>query len=325
MKKFLVLLTCFALVLSAAACCAAEKSFFLTLAHNLAEDHAVHIAMTEWADAVNNASNGSITINIIPNGQLGSEADCVSQIQASQLEMTKVSAGTLSNFETAWNCVSVPYVFRDKDHLYNVMNGEIGKDLYNLTAKDGFIGIAWLESGTRCFYTANKAIRKPEDLKGLKIRTMDSQMAIDMMNAFGGSATVMGYSDIYTGMQQGVIDGAENNITALRDHADVTKFYCYDEHTMIPDVIVISAKVWDEMSDSQKKIMNETAAKMVENYRGLWAKFEDDVKAQVGDKVEYIRDVDKPAFQKAVAPLYENLKKSDPATYSFVERIQAAK
>ncbi len=324
MKKILSLLVIVAVMLFAISASAADKDFFLTLAHNLAEDHAVHIAMTEWADAVNNASNGSITINIIPNGQLGSEADCVSQIQAGQLEMTKVSAGTLANFVSAWNCVSVPYVFRNKDHLYNVMNGEIGKDLYNLTNKDGFIGLAWLESGTRCFYTANTPVRAPGDLKGLKIRTMDSQMAIDMMNAFGGSATVMGYSDIYTGMQQGVIDGAENNITALRDHADVTKYYCYDEHTMIPDVIVISTKIWDEMSDEQKKIMNETAAAMVTSYRELWAKFEDEVKSQVGDKVQYVTDVDKPAFQQAVQPLYDSLKTGDAATYSFVERIQAA-
>ncbi len=136
----------------------------------------------------------------MPGGTLGSEADCVSQIQAGQLEMTKVSAGTLANFNSAWNCVSVPYVFTSKDHLYDVMNGEIGQDLYKLTENDGFIGLAWLESGTRCFYTAKTPIRTPSDLKGLKIRTMDSQMAIDMMNAFGGSATVMGYGDIYTGM-----------------------------------------------------------------------------------------------------------------------------
>ena len=303
---------------------AKADDFFLTLAHNLAEDHAVHIAMTEWAEAVNEASGGSITINIIPNGQLGSESDCVSQIQAGQLEMTKVSAGTLANFSPAWNCVSVPYVFNDKDHLYNVMNGEIGQDLYNLTADDGFIGLAWLESGTRCFYTAKTPVRVPADLKGLKIRTMDSQMAIDMMNAFGGSATVMGYSDIYTGMQQGVVDGAENNITALRDHADVTGYYCYDEHTMIPDIIVISTKVWDAMSDEQKEIMKTTGADMVANYKELWAQFEEDVKAQVEGKVEYVTDVDKAAFQEAVQPLYENLKNSDPDTYAFVERIQAA-
>ncbi|MBR4548392.1 MAG: TRAP transporter substrate-binding protein [Oscillospiraceae bacterium] len=302
----------------------ADKTFNLTLAHNMAEDHAINVALTAWAAAVKEASGGTINIDIAFGGTLGSEADCVSQIQAGQLEMTKVSAGTLANFASEWNCVSVPYVFTSKDHLYKVMNGEIGQDLYKLTEKDGFVGLAWLESGTRCFYTAKTPIRTPDDLKGLKIRTMDSQMAIDMMNAFGGSATVMGYGDIYTGMQQGVVDGAENNITAMRDHADVTQYYCYDEHTMIPDVIVISTKVWNEMSDSQREIMTKTAADMVANYKELWAKFEEDVKAQVEGKVEYVTDVDKAAFQAAVAPLYENLKSSDPATYAFVERIQAA-
>ena len=334
MKRFVAVILCLVMVLALAACGGSgssgsaggsgEKTFNLTLAHNLAEDHAVHVAMTAWAEAVKAASNGSITINIVPNGTLGSEADCVSQIQAGQLEMTKVSAGTLANFAGEWNCLSVPYVFNDKDHLYKTMNGEIAQDLYKLTEGSGFVGLTWLESGTRCFYTANTPIRTPSDLKGLKIRTMDSQMAIDMMNAFGGSATVMGYSEIYTGMQQGVVDGAENNITAMRDHADVTKYYCYDEHTMIPDVIVISTKVWNEMSDAQKEIMRSTAADMTANYKELWAKFEEDVKAQVEGKVEYVTDVDKAAFQAAVQPIYDNLKTSDPATYAFVERIQAA-
>ena len=153
---------------------------------------------------------------------------------------------------------------------------------------------------------------------------MDSQMAIDMMNAFGGSATVMGYGDIYTGMQQGVIDGAENNITAMRDHADVTGYYCYDEHTMIPDVIIISTEIWNQLTEEQQQIMRDTAADMVANYRELWAQFEEDVKAQVEGKVEYVTDVDKAAFQEAVQGIYENLASSDPDTYAFVERIQAA-
>jgi tripartite ATP-independent transporter DctP family solute receptor len=328
MKRILAAILCLVMIVAVAAAmpvnASAANTVYLTLAHNMAEDHAINVALVAWAEAVDEATDGAIVIDVMPGGTLGSEADCVSQIQAGQLEMTKVSAGTLSNFNSAWNCVSVPYVFNDKDHLYNVMNGEIGQDLYNLTADDGFVGLAWLESGTRCFYTAKTPIRTPSDLKGLKIRTMDSQMAIDMMNAFGGSATVMGYGDIYTGMQQGVIDGAENNITAMRDHADVTGYYCYDEHTMIPDVIVISTKVWNEMSDAQKEIMRSTAADMTANYKELWAKFEEDVKAQVEGKVEYITDVDKAAFQAAVQPIYDNLKTSDPATYAFVERIQAA-
>ena len=328
MKRIFAAVLClvmiFALMTAMSVNASAAKTTYLTLAHNMAEDHAINVALTAWAEAVDEATGGAIVIDVMPGGTLGSEADCVSQIQAGQLEMTKVSAGTLANFNPAWNCVSVPYVFTSKDHLYNVMNGEIGQDLYNLTEGDGFIGLAWLESGTRCFYTAKTPIRTPSDLKGLKIRTMDSQMAIDMMNAFGGSATVMGYGDIYTGMQQGVIDGAENNITAMRDHADVTGYYCYDEHTMIPDVIIISADIWNELTPEQQEIMRSTAADMVANYRELWAQFEEDVKAQVEGKVEYVTDVDKAAFQDAVKGIYENLQKDAPDTYAFVERIQAA-
>ena len=283
---------------------ASEQTFNLKLSHGLAEDHAVHIQMTAWAAAVKEKSNGTINIKILPNGQLGSEADNVSSIQAGALDMAKVSASTLGNFNEAWNALSVPYVFNDKNHYYKVMDGEIAGELYNITEGDGFIGLTWLDSGSRSFYTANTPIRVPADLKGLKIRTMDSQIAIDMMNALGGSATVMSYSEIYTGLQQGVIDGAENNITALRDHSDVTKYYCYDEHTRIPDVIIISTKVWNQMSDSQKNIMKETAAE--------------------GNGITFVEDVDTAAFQEACQSIYNGLKTSNAEVYAIVEKIQAA-
>ncbi len=300
-----------------------EQIFNIKLAHGLADDHAVHIAMTAWSEEVREKSGGSINIEIVPNGTLGSETDCLNSITMGALEMAKVSASVLGNFEPEWNVVSVPYVFNDKDHYYKVMDGEIAQEMYGLTEKDGFIGLTWLESGARSFYTADKAIRTPADLTGLKIRTMDSQMAIDMMAALGGSAQVMGYSDIYSGMQTGVINGAENNVTALRDHKDVTKYYCFDEHTRIPDIIVISAKTWEQMSDNQKEIMKTTAAEMSDNYKTAWKDFEDEVLA-MADNVELIRDVDIPAFQAACQSIYEKLKTNDPAVYAYVERIQAA-
>ena len=304
-----------------------EQTFNMKLAHGLAEDHAVHIAMTAWAEEVKTQSNGTINIEIVPNGTLGSETDCLNSITMGALDMAKVSASVLGNFEPEWNVVSVPYVFNDKDHFYKVMDGEIAQDLYGLTEKDGFIGLTWLESGARSFYTANTPIRTPADLNGLKIRTMDSQMAIDMMDALGGSAQVMGYSDIYTGMQQGNVDGAENNVTALRDHADVTKYYCFDEHTRIPDIIVISSNIWNKMSDNQKQIMQDTAAKMTEDYKTAWADFENEVLEAAtsgSNPVELIRDVDTAAFQEACQPIYTNLQTSDPAVYAYVERIQEA-
>ncbi|MGN0159698.1 MAG: TRAP transporter substrate-binding protein [Brotaphodocola sp.] len=310
---------------SSAQASSSEQTFNLKLSHGLAEDHAVHIQMTEWAEDVKTKSNGSINIQIIPNGQLGSEADNIASIQAGALDMAKVSASTLGNFNNTWNALSVPYVFNDKDHFYNVMDGEIAQELYNITEGDGFIGLTWLDSGARSFYTANTPIRVPDDLKGLKIRTMDSQMAIDMMNALGGSATVMSYSEIYTGMQQGVVDGAENNITAMRDHSDVTKYYCYDEHTRIPDVIVISTKVWNSMSDNQKSIMTETVKAATEAYKTRWADFEAEVKAAAEqNNVTFVEDVDTAAFQSACQTIYDNLKSSDPDVYAIVEKIQAA-
>lgn len=150
-------------------------------------------------------------------------------------------------------------------------------------------------------------------------------MAIDMMNALGGSATVMGYSEIYTGMQAGNIDGAENNVTALRDHSDVAQYYCFDEHTRIPDIIVISTAVWNAMSENQRQIMRDTAAEMTDQYKQAWADFENEVLDMAQkNNVELIRDVDMAAFQEACQPIYSKLQSDDPAVYSFVERIQNA-
>ena len=303
------------------------KNVSLKLGHNLAEDHAVHIQLAAFANAVKEKSNGSVTIQIYPNGTLGSESDMVSQIQAGALDMAKVSASTLGNFNASWNALSVPYVFNNKEHYYSVMDGSIADELYALTEKDGFRGLTWLDSGSRSFYTKNTPIRTPSDLKGLKIRTMDSQVAIDMMKCLGGSATVMGYSEIYTGLQQGVIDGAENNVTALRDHGDVSKYYCFDEHTRIPDIIVISTKTWGKLSEEQKAIVKECAKAATQEYKTAWLAFENQVldKAVNVNGVQLIKDVDTAAFQNACQPIYSALKTSNPEVYAIVEKIQGWK
>lgn len=302
-----------------------EQTFNLKLSHGLAEDHAVHIAMTAWAEKVKEASNGTINIEIFANATLGSESDNLTQISAGALDMAKVSAAILGNFSSEWNCVSVPYVFNDQEHYYNVMDGEIAEDLYQLTADQGFIGLTWLDSGARSFYTVNTPIRTPDDLKGLKIRVLDSDMSTNMMTALGGSATITSYSEVYTGMQQGVIDGAENNVTAMRDHSDVTGYYCFDEHQRIPDIVVISTSVWNQMSANQQEILKSTAAEMTQEYKTAWAEFEDEVlAAAIENGVELVEDVDTAAFQAACQSIYDDLATSQPAVYEYVERIQAA-
>lgn len=304
---------------------AGEKIFNLKLGHNLAEDHAVHKALTKFAEEVAKESDGSINIKIYPNGMLGSETDMLTQIQAGALDMTKVSASTLGNFSREYNAFSVPYVFDSKDHYYRFMDSEDAEKIFMDTKNQHFIGLTWMDSGSRSFYTKDRPIRTPQDLKGLKIRTMDSKMAIDMMKALGGSATVMGYSDIYTGLQQGVIDGAENNVTAMRDHGEIAKYYSFDEHTRIPDIIVLSSRVWDKMSDHQREIIKRCAKEMTEEYKISWKNFEDEVIQNATEKFgdNFIRDVDIKAFQEACQPIYEELKSSDPDTYRIVEEIRA--
>ena len=328
-RNFLKALAAAGAATAMTACGASEtegaKTLNLKLAHTLAEDHAVHIALLGFAESVKEKTAGAVNIEVVPNGVLGSETDMISQIQAGALDMCKVSASALGNFNPIWNALSVPYVFDNQEHYYGVMDGEVAASLYTATESDGFRGLTWLDSGARSFYTANNAIRTPADLKGLKIRTMDSQIAIDMMTCLGGSATVLGYSDIYTGMQQGVVDGAENNVTALRDHGDVTKFYCFDEHTRIPDIVVISSNIWNNLTDEQREIMTTCAKETTDGYKTAWKDFEDEVLSTAVEKngIELIHDVDIAAFQEAVQPIYEDLKANSPDVYAVVEKIRA--
>ena len=168
-KKIAAIL--FAALLLVMSCSAlADETFNLKLGHNLAEDHAVHISLTAFAADVAAKSNGTINIQIFPNGTLGSESDMISQVQFGMLDMAKVSASTLGNYNKLYNAYSVPYVFDNQEHYYSVMDGEIANELYMATEGDGFIGLTWLDSGSRSFYTKDRAIRTPADLKGLKIR-----------------------------------------------------------------------------------------------------------------------------------------------------------
>ncbi|MCD7928905.1 MAG: TRAP transporter substrate-binding protein [Clostridiales bacterium] len=300
-----------------------EQTFNLVLSHGLAEDHAIHIQLTSFAEAVEEASGGTITITIKANGTLGSESDNIASIQAGALEMAKVSASTLSNFNSTWDVASLPYLFETEEQYFEAMDGEVGETLMGLTESDGFIGLTWFDSGARSFYTADTPIYSPDDLKGLKIRTMDSTIATDMMSALGGSSTVMSYSEIYTAMQNGTIDGAENNITAMRDHSDVTTYYCYDEHTRIPDILVISTSTWNSMSENQQNIMKTCAQEATEEYKTAWDEFEEECEADaIANGVTFIEsdEMDIDAFREACQSLYDNL---DDDVADLVAQIQA--
>ena len=189
----------------------AQNPLVLTLAHGLSETHTVHIAMTEFANMVEERTNGRIQVQIFPNGQLGSENENMEQLMSGVISMTKVSAPGLATYNEAYHTFGLPYIFDSTEDFYHVMDSDQMRDFFLSSGDDGFVTLTYYTSGARSFYTKNKAIRKPEDLKGLKIRVQDMKSQTDMMKALGGVATPMAQGELYTALQQGVVDGGENN------------------------------------------------------------------------------------------------------------------
>ncbi len=311
------------------AAAAAGGSFNLKLGHNLAEDHAVHIQLTSFAEQVKEKTNGTVNIQIIPNGTLGSESDMISQIQAGALDMAKVSASTLGNFSEKYNAFSVPYVFDDQAHYYTYMDSDSAQAVFESTDDQGFRGLTWLDSGARSFYTKATAIRTPADLKGLKIRVQDMKSQTDMMNYLGGIPVAMSYGDVYTSLQTGIIDGTENNETALTTgkHGEVCKVYSVDQHAMIPDVLIMSEKVWKQISPEDQEIILEAAHNSTEAHKVMWdTAIEEAVKeAQETMGVEFVYDVDKEAFREATQPMIEAYEEQYPGVKTLMDTIEAAR
>jgi len=248
----------------------------LFLAHGLPSSHPVHKGMLDFQQRLKAKSGGALTVKIFADGQLGSEREVLELLQIGSIAMTKVSAAAMANFAPSYQVLGVPYLFRDKEHLFKALEGEVGKKLLQSGSEYWLRGLCFYDAGSRSFYTKDKAIHSPEDLKGLKIRVMNHQMSMDMVNAMGGSATPMAYGELYTALQQGVVDGAENNPPSLLTsrHYEVCKYYTLDEHSSIPDVMVIGTKFWNRLSAQEQAWVQEAASESVAAQKTFWAESE---------------------------------------------------
>ncbi|SHM99769.1 TRAP transporter substrate-binding protein [Gracilibacillus kekensis] len=285
----------------------------LRLAHNLSEDHPIHQALTTFVESVEEKTDGNTTIEIFPNGVLGSESEVLEQVQNGSVQMTKVSAGALESFSDEFAVFSLPYIFTSNEHYRNVMESDVVEDIYQSTADNGFVGFSYFDSGARSFYTVDTPIETPEDLEGLNIRVMDSQTAIDMVDLLGGTPTPLGYNEIYTSLQQGVIDGAESNPTALTtgQHGEVAKNFSYSEHTNIPDILIVSTDLWDSLSEEEKTAFNEAADETRKEHTELWNKALEEAVTEAKEMGVEFNEVDKEPFIEAVQPLHEEMKKDE--------------
>lgn len=316
---------CMVLLLGVSSCGKINDSRAIKLAHSLDMTHSVHIAMEYMAEKVAEKSNGKLTIDIYPGGQLGSEREALELLQIGSIGMTKVSAATMENFAPAFKVFSLPYIFKDKEHLFRIIDGDIGTELLSKGEEFWLHGLTYYDAGSRSFYTVKKPVNDPTDLRGMKIRVLASNTAVNMIQAFGGSATPISWGELYTALQQGVVDGAENNPPSfyLSRHYEVAKNYTLDEHTMIPDVLLISSHIWKDLSSQEKQWIQEAADESAIYQRELWAEAEADALEAVKKAGVEIIIPDKKSFADKVEPMYENYK-SEPKIHALIEQIQAA-
>ena len=266
----------FALVFSIAllgSCSDHEKVKLIRLGHGLDTQHPVHKAMEFMGERLAEKSDGKLKLQIYPSAQLGGERECLELLQIGSLDITKVSSAVLENFIPEYKVFSIPYIFRDRQHSFDVFDSELGARMLSAGNKFRLQGLTFYDAGSRSFYMNNKPITKPGDLAGIKIRVQKSNMAVTMVNLLGGAPTPISYGELYTALQQGVVDGAENNLPSFytSKHFEVCKYYSMDEHTTVPDVLMISLDTWNRLSEQERKWIKEAAMESAIEERKLWA------------------------------------------------------
>lgn len=301
-----------------------ETHTVLKLAHGLDPTHPVHNAMVFMADRCNEISNGELQIEIYPSGQLGSEQQCVELLQIGSLAITKVSAAIMEGFTSEFKALGIPYIFRSKEHSFKVLDGEIGKEILLSSEPYWLRGLAFYDAGSRSFYTIDKPINHPDDLAGLKIRVMKSIIAMNLVKSLGGSPTPISWGELYTALQSGVVDGAENNPPSFytSHHYEVCKYYSLNEHSMVPDVLIISKKIWDGLNEQEQAWLQQAADESVIVERKLWAESVEESLREVEKAGVTIIRPDKAPFSDKVSDMFDMFK-DDPTLDNLIQRIRS--
>ncbi|PRP68306.1 C4-dicarboxylate ABC transporter substrate-binding protein [Nonlabens agnitus] len=310
-------------ILLLSSCASEEDVTVLRLAHSLDTEHPVHKGMVVLGESLEQKSGGKMKVQLYPNGQLGGERESIELLQIGSLDITKVSAGVLENFIPEYKVFSIPYLFRDKQHSHNIYDGEVGRSILNKGEKFNLQGLTFYDAGSRSFYTKTEPINSPADVKDMKIRVMKSNMAIEMIQDLGGAPTPISFGELYTALQQGVVDGAENNIPSYytSKHFEVCKFLSIDEHTSVPDVLVIGTETLARLTDQEKEWLEEAVQESKKAQRALWEKSEKESLEAVtksGVKVNY---PEKQPFREATKEMLQ-IFDENPSMKKLVQSIQ---
>lgn len=270
-------------------------------------------------------SGGRLCIEVFHSAQLGEEKDTIEQTQFGVIDMNRVSLGPFNNIIEETQIPSLPYIFRSVAHMHKVMDGPVGQQILDAFSDHDLVGLAFYDGGSRSFYNSQRPITSIEDLAGLKFRVMQSDMFVDMVSALGANATPMPYGEVYSSIQTGVIDGAENNWPSYDSsgHFEVAKYYTLDQHLIVPEVLVMSKTAFEKLSAEDQELVRQAARDSVPVMRELWAARELESEAKVrAAGVEIITDIDKTPFIEAMVPVYEKYVTS-PVLQQMVIDIQA--
>ncbi len=303
------------------------QQMVLRYAENQPQNYPTTQAAYEFAKIVEEKTGGRIKVEVYYGAQLGDEKSVIEQMQFGAIDFTRVSLSPLAEFNKALNVLQLPYLYRDSDHMWKVLEGPIGDDFLASMTSNNLIGLSWFDAGARNFYNSVRPVTALADMKGLKIRVQESQQMMDMVAALGASPTPMSYGEVYSGLQTGVIDGAENNWPSYEStsHYEVAKYFVLDEHTRVPEMQMVSAITWNKLSAEDQVIIRDAAEQSAKIERELWAAeektAEDKVKAG-GSVVTDLAAGEKQKFQDAMAPLYT---KYGAGYEDVIAKIQATK
>ena len=277
-----------------------------------------------FAERIKEETNGQIEITVYPNAVLGDNKELIEQVQAGVLEMSTASMGWLSSFVPVMDVFSVPFLFRDKDHYWKVLDGEVGNEIAAKIEDVGLKLLFWIDAGARSFYNNIRPIETPDDLKGLKIRVMGSPVMIQTMETFGASPTTTSFDEVFSALQTGIIDGAENNSPSINmmKHNEVAKYYSLDEHMMIPDCLIINLDIWNNLTEEQQEIFLKVSKEAQQFVKEEWARQEDEALEEISKTTAINSINDKTSFIEMVKPLHESLSSQFEG---FIEKIQAVK
>jgi tripartite ATP-independent transporter DctP family solute receptor len=289
---------------------AVEPEFVFTYAENQAEDYPTTQGGYRFAELVKERTNGRIEIVMQAGGVLGDEKSVAEQLQFGGIDFMRMSLSPLAEFVPELNVLQMPYLYTGADHMWKVLDGEIGQKFYDFFEGSNLVPLSWYDSGARNFYFRNAEVTKLADLAGMKIRVQESALAMGMIEALGASPTPMTYAEVYSGLQTGVIDAAENNWPSYEStsHYEVAPYYLLDEHTRVPELQLVSQITWDKLSADDQEIIRQAAQESAIYQRELWAEREKTAEEKVrsmGATITELSAEEKAKFKEAMTPLYE--------------------